>query len=219
MTRTDRTSIAHSRLIPTHNDRSINALLQIKQIHYLFVTGILFNSTSCTMPVDQRIEMSIDEFNALTEYEDKEYLAFNYEERLVAPLFDEIDGPDSYESVFAGLTQGQKMLWSLSELNGQIANGGIAQYFWNQTGKYAKEAERGLEIIGDTTVLPSFRSIMSRGADLQPTLIMRNTPNGFADYAERLDGYAFDRMFLTNAQATQQRIIDYIKAHPEEFIK
>jgi hypothetical protein len=187
----------------------------IRKIIVLIVIGIL--SFGCNMKDDHRINITIDELNSLQEYEDEEFLMFNYEEKLIHPVFEKIGKSKSDKQLFSELTDGQKALWTLAELNGQINNGGIAQYFWNSQGKFAADATVGLTLIGENKVCPQFREAIEKSEKIELTFFKRT--NDFSGYATKLDLNEFDSLFLHNAGEIQKKMIDFIKSHPDQFIK
>jgi len=54
---------------------------------------------------------------------------------------------------FGGLSEPEKLYYSVTLLINEVNNGGFDQYFFNSSGSYYRYAEKGLTLLGDTLVL------------------------------------------------------------------
>lgn len=60
------------------------------------------------------------------------------------------------------LTVAEKHLCAIEDLNGEVNNGGFAQYFFNPSGAHWRDALAGLQAVGATKRLAIFRKVISR---------------------------------------------------------
>jgi Domain of unknown function (DUF4375) len=130
------------------------------------------------------------------------------------------DLPDENE-VLDKATPGQRAIYSLVVADGEVNNGGFAQFFSNSSGALTCEAVNGAELIRATEQ----REILLEAAALFPdgaVPVDRDERNKELDEllseAERtlssLDGrwYEADREL-------ERRLVAYVEEHPDEFFR
>lgn len=102
-------------------------------------------------------------------------------------------------AIVGRLSPGYRMLYATWLLEGEVNNGGFAQFFSNSSGRFAAEALAGCRLLGATThaaLLEQAIAIQASSTDL-----------------DALD--PLDERFFTLSLSPQR--IRYIRAHPEEF--
>lgn len=141
------------------------------------------------------------------------------------------------------LTPGQQIVILLGAFDGQVSNGGLAQFFWNCP-EYVFPAQNALLRLGCPEVAERYdRAIDSLDANYRDWLALRarcyESPYGprwvdFAETYELLDLDWFDRAYFdtwsTDATGAPHRnddglhnvllarLVQYVMTHPEEFI-
>lgn len=128
---------------------------------------------------------------------------------------------DGEHERFSALPAGLRMLYSTWLLEAEVYNGGFHQFFWNSSGWYAREAAKGLRLIGATTdairldkAIDVFRQEEKRmnahkGDDLK---------EGYLDSVKESKLPTLDQDFYDKADDLSKLRITYIRAHPEHFV-
>jgi len=114
-------------------------------------------------PKDYRARLSADEFDSIPG--DEEYPIDGYYETL-------IEGNTKFQGIWEQfqrgyedirlirqLTKGQQLLILLGVFDGQVANGGITQFFWNYP-EYFFEVRDAIERLGDVKVLKNYEKAL-----------------------------------------------------------
>src|SRR5262245_45396685 len=132
------------------------------------------------------------------------------------------------------LTNGQKVLISLTSLDGQVNNGGIAQFFWNYP-NLVFDARDGLAELGAGRLLELYdeclEKLIGRKEDwLELRRKCYRIPDkpdweSFAESYNIVDGNRFDKAYYGRwnendglGRALLQQIVDYIKANRSEYV-
>lgn len=128
----------------------------------------------------------------------------------------------------AGLTQGQRILYSLGALDGQVENGGITQFFWNCPDLLV-EASESLNLLGESELGQAydkaFNSLIGKKEewiDLRAQACRESHIywEPFQKSYELLNLEGFDDAYYqTYGPALIARLVDYVKSHTEQFIK
>jgi Domain of unknown function (DUF4375) len=156
---------------------------------------------------DLRPTMSRHEFESINDPPyDEQYFSYNYQE----PLFDPIAGyifrngsRDSGEiDIFRTLTPGQKALYTLTEFLGQTYNGGFPQFFYNKSPFIHRRVSEGLDLIGDLEMKEIY--------DHELQLYQKGQGEG--------NSSPFLKFFLAHKRTLEGKLVDYINAHPDEFV-
>jgi hypothetical protein len=126
------------------------------------------------------------------------------------------------------LTQGQRVRYLLGALDGQVKNGGLAQFFWNCPDMMFDVSD-ALEVLGETSLAGSY-------AEAREGLVIKkedwielrkrsgghatNVWEPFQESYELLDlGWFDDAYFETYGPSLLRRLVDYVRSHKEEFIE
>jgi hypothetical protein len=126
------------------------------------------------------------------------------------------------------LTQGQRILYSLGALDGQIRNGGVTQFFWNCPDLIFPAGE-ALPALGCPELAAAYEKALSslignKDQWLELRNRSRNDPANFwgpfqATY-DLLDLAWFDHAYFGQyGPALLARLVEYIRANKAEFIE
>jgi hypothetical protein len=169
-------------------------------------------------------------------YSDQRY-SYNYEEIFFGPIFSYIfqqnDTAVAEIEVFSVLTPGQRILMALTEFIGQTMNGGIDQFFVNKSEFYWWQALKALDQIGDIDMGQAYAIELQRfyPSPYQQTRMERLAEcNGSVSYISHAANYrktpppyaktgrfSWD-YFYDHQRKTEEKLVDYINRHPEEFV-
>jgi hypothetical protein len=121
---------------------------------------------------------------------------------------------------FESLTLGERSAFALHWLYIEVNNGGFDQFFFNDAGKLAGDALRGLEVIGAPVLAGILRRAMSVFPDgVVPAEQIKRRE--FLcdlltdDQAELLE--ELDTEFYNLSEPVSDLLAAYVKQHPEEF--
>jgi hypothetical protein len=167
---------------------------------------------------DLRIKMTKDELLAIQPYDDPDFFYFNYEEALINPLFKK-SGKKSEEQMFAALTKGQKLFYSNIDLMSQIYNGGVGQYFFNGYNIFIDYAVKSLKLCGSDSLAVRLESLNRFFKEKKAIFNELKKNDKFPDYTKLLNGKEFDKAFFDQSVPMQKKMVDYILANSQEFIK
>src|SRR5688572_7907565 len=83
---------------------------------------------------------------------------------VIDALFDHAYYSKDWEQSHDVLTQGERMVMSVSTYLGEVCNGGFDQYFWNDAGDFCFDAVEALDAIS----APEYRDLLVRAMSLFP---------------------------------------------------
>ena len=130
-------------------------------------------------------------------------------------LFERIES-DGFES----LTPGERSAFALRWLYVEANNGGLHQFFFNDAGKLAGDALRGLEVLGATGTA----SILRRAMAVFPGSVVPTDQTQRREFLcdsltpeqeELLDDLTSE--FFQSSEPVADLLTAYIEQHPEEF--
>lgn len=126
------------------------------------------------------------------------------------------------------LTQGQRILYVLSAFDGQVNNGGITQFFWNCP-DLIFEVSEALQLLGETELAQAYdKALESLIGNKDEWIQLRsqssNDPSNFWEPFQKtydlLDLSWFDdAYFEKDGPSLVARLVEYVRAHKEEFIE
>lgn len=117
--------------------------------------------------------------------------------------------------VLRAATAGQRMLAGYYLYWDDVANGGHAQYFWNYTGNYWKEALAAARVIG-----LSEEAILAEAISLFPKMRPRRSKRRRRSQLKRISKRelaALDNRFAILDDKSYLLVRAYITEHPDEF--
>jgi hypothetical protein len=132
-------------------------------------------------------------------------------------------GSEEREFVIGALAPGFRAIITTLGVAYEVNNGGFLQYFWNTEGRLAAHAEEGFRRIG----APRFADLLNRAFGIwqeeQPirdSLRRRNLIEWCVEVCKYTALGGLDREFWALAEESDlsRRRIEYIRAHPTEFI-
>ena len=127
---------------------------------------------------------------------------------------------DHENAELARMTRGQRALYALASVDGEIENGGFSQLFVNSTGSLTDEAVEGARLFGAR----NYETLLRRAVRLFPE---RRVPEGFERRNRELEGISEaaltrldDAWFATYERDPLDRYYErYIRRHPSEFFR
>jgi hypothetical protein len=145
-------------------------------------------------------------------------------QHLLSRFVGKYDHTDCRES----LTRGQRILLSLSALDGQVRNGGITQFFWNCP-DLIFEACESLETAGPPELTAAYRRALEAliGSSEDWTALRTKSSidssrfwESFQASYDLLDLNWFDdAYFEQNGDVLAARLVNYVQTHKAEFIE
>jgi hypothetical protein len=139
---------------------------------------------------------------------DEKYLSYNYQQVLFDPIFSYLFRHGAREpveiDVFRVLTPGQKALYAVIAFLGQAGEGGFPQVFYNLSPFLHRRISDGLDRIG----YPELKMLYDQELQLyQKGLGQGNSSTN-----------PFLSFFLAHRRDLEQKLVDYITTHPDEFV-
>jgi len=130
-------------------------------------------------------------------------------------LFDRIESHG-----FESLTRSEQSAFALQWLYTETNNGGLDQFFFNDSGKLAADALHGLEFLGAQNTAAILRQAMSifPGSIIPTDQTKRREflcDSLTLDQKQLLDGLT--TKFFQSSEPVADLLTAYIKKHPEEF--
>jgi hypothetical protein len=169
--------------------------------------------------MDYRADISLPELKKIEPFEDPEYYDFNYEEKLMGPVFDLLHQGQDEEEIFKALSRGQKYFFAITQLFSQVYNGGIGQFFWNHDIYIVESAIEGLEEIEAKEVSGELRIVRNQFFENKITLDNSRLKENFQEFVSFFYKFKIDDLIFAEAEQTKKLMVDYILRVPEEFIK
>ncbi len=127
------------------------------------------------------------------------------------------DGPAAYEESLAPFTRAQRLVNAIQWYRAEVDNGGHGQFYGNSTGIVWRDVLAGFELLG----LEEFADNLRASADLlggDPPLDRRER-EALLDQLKPDFGEITQRFWELEAQTDLDTVIlDYARAHPEEFL-
>jgi uncharacterized protein DUF4375 len=121
---------------------------------------------------------------------------------------------------FESLTPSERAAFALVWLYRETNDGGLDQFFFNDSGKLALNALRGLEMVGASVTADILRRAMSVFPDGIVPAELAARRQYLCDVLTPEQGEFLDQLtdeFFKNADTVEKLMLDYIKSHPEEF--
>ena len=129
------------------------------------------------------------------------------------------NGPEDFDA----LTYGEKMVWNMMYMEGEVLNGGFHQYLTNSTGESGDAVKGYLRDIGaaETSKLFEKLSAIFPGGKIPQDQETRSAyvdewayPETGADMFDQLD-----RCFYTQSEDINALILAYVRTHREDFLE
>lgn len=129
------------------------------------------------------------------------------------------DDESTLQVFMSRLTRGQRIALVLWQMEGEVQNGGFAQYFSNPWGQFAPEAFASLNELE----LPRFSNLTNKITPLFPGSVIPRERNAREKALEKVDHSILDELTSQFFKAYGNdddigiALDKYIEAHPEEF--
>jgi hypothetical protein len=137
---------------------------------------------------------------------------------LLEPI-DIAQSSDDDEELSKRFSPGQKTLYFFWYLDGQVTNGGFAQFYFNGYRRYLPIITEGLKLIGDHALLAVIEHAENAYLKNQE-LINRQIAGADPRPLYKLNDFEFcNSEYFRIHDSTMSLIEKYGRAHPEEFVK
>jgi hypothetical protein len=131
-------------------------------------------------------------------------------------------GGATEEQVLAAATRGQRAVYVLEDVDGEIGNGGFDQLFWNSTGDFTRDAIAAARLVG---ARPQER-LLRRAASIFPGGLPPRDRSRRQDQLDALPaarteaflGTLDDRWYAAD-RVLAARLDAYVRAHPRDFVR
>jgi hypothetical protein len=123
--------------------------------------------------------------------------------------------------IVRALPRGLKMVYTTRMLQAEVMNGGFNQYFWNSSGKLADEALAGYRLIGAKLHAKLLEEAIEQRRAEEPEmkrLRETGTQQAFSESYKHSKLQGLDRRFRGLSESVSRLRMDYIRAHPQEFL-
>ena len=129
------------------------------------------------------------------------------------------DTDREYEIVMR-LSPGFRMMVSTWWLEAEVNNGGFNQFFWNSSGRFAREAADSFRLIGAKehgALMEEAIAVFAKEKATQERFKQKRTLQAFSDsYKESRLGELDERFYKLSENVPKLRIA-YVRAHPADF--
>ncbi len=141
--------------------------------------------------------------------------------RAIEPMWNQVDIYSDGATLRAGLssaTPGQRAIFSNWWYRSEVSNGGHHQFFYNSTGILWEEALEGLRRLEEDRYAKVLESALSNFPESRPSMDRDQR----MEQLERVDSQILDKLdedffSLEDQGLLDERVLAYIRAHPEEF--
>jgi len=143
---------------------------------------------------------------------------------VIDALFDQAYHSKEWETNHDVLTEGDRMVMSVSTYLGEVCNGGFDQYFWNGAGDFCFDAAEALDAIGACEYrkfLSGAMSLFPGGSPSTDRLTRQDQleivwSRSQVDVWEQLETGFFQRYHGDRGELTR-KLFAYIREHPHKF--
>lgn len=184
-----------------------------KIVVFIWVVMFIMSITSC-----DRLKNNSD----INKSKQGEIEMKNYGERIindegrkdpVLDILEVINEKCNYGENLGELTNGERIIYFVGEIEGEINNGGFSQYFFNSSGRNAKEAINALKIINaeyTASLLEQALAIYKNGSTND------SKDDELTEEQEEELNELDDKFYEYNDNLSELQVT-YIKNHKEEF--
>ena len=187
--------------------------MKFKAYTLTFVTILSIASTSCGQELkatknQQQPQMTIDQI-----------LKMDNAQLAVIELDTRVNELSAYGEDLSKLTEPQKVLLFVENVEKEVNNGGFNQFFWNSSGDYAHESLAALEVIGAKKTA----AIVRRAIAQWPQQTVPKDKTEREELLEQIQGKAeavwgkCEEEFFAYEEDISQLLIEYVKKHKREF--
>ncbi|MEM8897246.1 MAG: DUF4375 domain-containing protein [Bacteroidota bacterium] len=167
---------------------------------------------------DYRAAISISDYRGLYPQENTVPITLFFEQELLTPIFDEMS-EGGVNTVYPFLRPGQQALYKLTELRAFMEDIGIIGYLRSPAGSKTEELRDILMQIGAEQILPQLDEVLKiwevegwKNKAL-PNIRMESDAIDFSGIS------SFEKFYFEHEPFIQERMLQYLKKHPEDFIQ
>lgn len=176
----------------------------------LIISALLLLGSSCQgQKTPARMNYSIEEILEQSVYP----------EDAIMELDSIINTKSNYGGDISALTEGEKVILFVENLEREVNNGGFDQFFFNSSGNYAHETLDALKRIGANEIA----GLLAKAIAVWPDATVPNNETLRREQHERISDHkraiwnACDEVFYQSKEYLAELLVDYINAHLDEF--
>lgn len=142
-----------------------------------------------------------------------------YPEDVILELDSILNEKSNYGEDISVLTEGEKVVLFIENLEREVNNGGFDQFFFNSSGNYAHETLKALEQIGSIEI----KTLLSKAMAVWPDAIIlknetfRREQHDLITDQNRKIWTTCDEAFYASKENLTGLLVDYIKVNLDEF--
>ncbi len=144
-----------------------------------------------------------------------------YPEDVIMELDSILNEKSNYGEDISVLTEGEKVVLFIENLEREVNNGGFDQFFFNSSGNYAHETLKALEQIGSIEI----KTLLSKAMAVWPNnnvpkeqITRREQQLQLSESAQE-KWNTLDEEFYHSQEYIAQLLINYIETHKKQFSK
>jgi hypothetical protein len=144
------------------------------------------------------------------------------EQALLDYLFDRLEGFNhDHDKTFAGLSPQFRIFFCTWEVEAEVMNGGLNQYFWNSSSQNAGRVPAALEQIGDPVAAELMREAIRIAVSELPEMakyLKANTLEAFSESYKHTTLNELDTPFCSQAEGFPALRLAYVRSQPTAFV-
>ena len=138
---------------------------------------------------------------------------------LLEPINIATDDEESEVELSMRLSPGQKALYFIWYLDGQVTNGGFIQFYWNGYRKYLEPILEGLKLIGDNEMFELVEKADKEFLANQDKFSEYQKQDDYETLCDKLAQFdELDESYYELNDETMSLIEKYARRNPDEFV-
>jgi hypothetical protein len=143
------------------------------------------------------------------------------EQALLDYLFDRLEQfQQDQDQAFAALSPQFRVFFCTWEVEAEVMNGGLNQYFWNSSGQNAERVPPALEELGDSVAADLMRQAIRTAIAELPEMskfLKAGTLEAFSESYKHTSLNELDDPFCRRAEGFPALRLAYVRSQPEAF--
>jgi hypothetical protein len=143
------------------------------------------------------------------------------EQALLDYLFTRLEGfKQDQDSAFAALSPQFRVFYCTWEVEAEVMNGGLNQYFWNSSAQNAERVPAALEAIGDGAAAELMREAIRLAVQELPEMskyLKAGTLEAFSESYKHTSLNELDEPFCRRAEKFPALRLAFVRSQPEAF--
>jgi Domain of unknown function (DUF4375) len=160
--------------------------------------------------INMKLKMTLQEFKDIEVYNAEEYLTSNHCSVLLNPYL------SKFEENYPFFSTGQKVLYCISSLSGQVNNGGLFQFFFNKT-DLIEDTFKAIQLLNEQELEKNFEKAYNLFVEKALNTLVKTS--SYIRAKKRIDLEWFDSYFDEHTIELERNLLKYINNNPFEFIE